>query len=116
MENLKDFMLLFRMQPFNHKLAAEQPNSMQQQWSIFNGGIAAQAKLVSTNRLGYEGNLINKGMNVSTAVSISGHETISGYMVVKATTLKEATEIAKGCPVLAIEGSVEVRNIIPFES
>ena len=116
MENLQDFMLLFRMKPSNQQPTAEQLTAMQQQWGIFIGGIAAQAKLVSTSRLGFDGNLIDKGMSVSSGINIANNETLSGNMVIKATTLNEATEIAKGCPVLAMGGSVEVRNIIPMES
>ncbi len=115
-ENQKDFMLLFRMQPGNQEPTAEQLNAMQQQWGTFIGGIAAQAKLVSTTRLGFESNLVDKDLNVGNGINIVNSEAISGNMVVKAATLDEATEIAKGCPVLAMGGSVEVRNIIPLES
>ncbi|MGF1637010.1 MAG: YciI family protein [Cyclobacteriaceae bacterium] len=116
MENLKDFMLLFRMKPSNQQPTAEQLTAMQRQWSIFIGGLAAKAKLVSTSRLGFEGNVIDKEMKVVKGMNIGGNETLSGNMVVKAATLNEATELAKSCPVLAIGGSVEVRNIIPMES
>ncbi|CAM4203090.1 hypothetical protein ZONE111905_07935 [Zobellia nedashkovskayae] len=37
-------------------------------------------------------------------------------MVVKSSSLKDATEMAKGCPILKVGGSVEVRNVIPMES
>ena len=36
---------------------------------------------------------------------------IGGYIVVEATDLTHATELAKGCPILEIDGSVEVREI-----
>lgn len=116
MENLQDFMLLFRMQPSNEQPAAEQLTTMQQQWGAYIGGIAAQAKLVSTSRLGFEGNLINSSLAVTNGISITNNETLTGNMVVKATSLQEATEIAKGCPILALGGSVEVRNTIPMQS
>ncbi|MBD0378319.1 MAG: transcription initiation protein, partial [Flavisolibacter sp.] len=39
-------------------------------------------------------------------------ETIGGYIIVKADSVDEAVEMAKGCPVLQGEGnSVEVRKI-----
>ncbi|CAH2716838.1 hypothetical protein BACCIP111895_04026 [Neobacillus rhizosphaerae] len=39
-------------------------------------------------------------------------ESIAGYILVKATTIDEAVNIAKGCPILLWEGtSVEVRKI-----
>lgn len=116
MEDLKEFMLLFRMQPSSQEPTAEQLADMQQQWGIFIGGIAMQGKLVGTSRLGFEGNVIGADLAVTGGFSIANNETLSGNMVVKAASLYEATEMAKGCPVLAMGGSVEVRSIIPMES
>jgi hypothetical protein len=41
-------------------------------------------------------------------------ESIGGYTIIKADSLEEATEISKGCPILFVGGSVEVRAIIPM--
>ncbi|HEY8936239.1 MAG TPA: YciI family protein [Cyclobacteriaceae bacterium] len=38
-------------------------------------------------------------------------ELIGGYSIVKANSLEEATELAKGCPILTVGGNVEVREI-----
>jgi hypothetical protein len=114
MENLLDFMLLFRMQPSNNQPTAEQLSAMHQQWSAYIGGIAAQAKLVSTSRLGFEGNMVESSLAVTKGINIANNETLTGNIVIKATSLKEATVIAKSCPVLAMGGSVEVRNTIPM--
>lgn len=114
MENLKDFMLLFRMQPSNEQPTEEQLMAMHQKWGAYIGNIAAKAKLVSTSRLGFEGNKIDSSLSVKSGIEIANNETLTGNMVIKATTLQEATEIAKGCPILAMGGSVEVRNTIPM--
>ena len=42
-------------------------------------------------------------------------EAIGGYSIIKASSLEEATELSKGCPILSVGGSVEVRPIIPME-
>jgi hypothetical protein len=43
-------------------------------------------------------------------------ETIGGYMIVRADSIDEAVEFAKGCPVLQGEGnSMEVRKIAKRE-
>jgi hypothetical protein len=115
MENLQDFMLLFRMQPSNQPPTAEQLGAMQQQWGVYISGIAAQAKLVSTSRLGFEGNLIDSSLLVTSGINITNNQTLAGNMVIKATSLYEATEMAKGCPVLAMGGAVEIRNTIPMQ-
>lgn len=43
---------------------------------------------------------------------IESKELVSGYYFIHADTLEEAAEIAKGCPVLRLGGSVEVREIM----
>lgn len=116
MKHLKDFMLLFRMQPAHQQPTPEQLTAMQQEWGTFIGGIAAQAKLVSSQRLGFDGNMIGHDRHINSGIHTANNETLTGVMVVKAATLDEATEMAGVCPVLAMGGSVEVREIIPLES
>ena len=115
METLKEFMLLFRMQTGNAPPSAEQTAAMQQQWGMYIGNIAAQAKLVNTSRLGFEGNIIDNSTTVNNGTYVANQETLTGNMLIKAASLEEGTEIAKGCPVLAMGGTVEVRSIIPMQ-
>ncbi|MGJ8739009.1 YciI family protein [Zobellia laminariae] len=116
MENQKEFMFLFRMEPSNKQPTAAQIATMQKEWGEFIGSIALQAKLVSTSRIGFEGNLIYKDGRIENNINVSNNEILSGNMVVKSSSLKDATEMAKGCPILTLGGSVEVRNVIPMES
>ena len=37
-------------------------------------------------------------------------ELVGGFFIIKAASLEEATELAKGCPDLPLDGSVEVRK------
>lgn len=115
METLNEYMLLFRMTPNNEQPTAEQIATMQNQWKNYIGSIASQAKLVNTSRLGFEGSCINPKGQISNNIYISDNQTLSGNMVVKATNLQEAENLAKHCPVLAMGGSVEVRSLIPME-
>ncbi|WP_286174501.1 hypothetical protein [Cytophaga sp. FL35] len=115
METLKEFMLLFRMAPTNERPTAEQMATMQNQWKNYIGSIASQAKLVNTSRLGFEGSCINPKGQISNNIYISDKQTLSGNMVVKATNIQEAENLAINCPVLAMGGSVEVRSLIPME-
>jgi hypothetical protein len=39
-------------------------------------------------------------------------ELIGGFFLIKAGSLDEAAEIAKGCPDLPLEGSVEIREVM----
>lgn len=113
MDNLKDYMLLFRMElnP-NAQPTVEQLNEIKKSWSTWIGGIAQNARLVSSHQLGFEGNMILADKSMNSGVVTQNKESVSGNLVLKATSLDEATEMAKGCPILIAGGSVEVRSTL----
>ena len=43
-------------------------------------------------------------------------EVVGGYFVVNAKDLNEATEMAKACPDYALDGIVEVREVVKFDN
>ena len=89
-------------------------NEMHQQWGAFIGNIAIQEKLVSTHQLGFSGTKILADQSVSEGIHVSDNQMLSGNMIVNATTMNEAVEMAKSCPILAMGGTVEVRDIQPM--
>jgi len=116
MENLQDFILLFRVLPSNQPPSSEEITDMNQKWSEFIGGIATQAKLINATRLAFDGILIDENLSVVPHPKIVDNEILSGTMTIKAATINEASAMAKKCPILVLGGSVEVRSIIPMES
>ena len=110
-------MMLFRFTPnFEYRPTAEELAKMQEQWGAFIGGIALKEKLISTYRLGFEGAQISPEKTVSEGIVIQESQTVSGNMVVRANSLKEATEMAKDCPIILMGGTVEVRTILPMDN
>jgi len=77
------------------------------------GGIAAQNKFIGGNGLPFEDSKIVWSNNVVTDGPFGEiKETIGGYIMVKAESVEEAVEFAKGSPILQGEGnSIEVRKI-----
>lgn len=114
METLKEFMLLFRMQPNNTQPTAEQIATMHQQWQKFIGIIASQAKLVNVSRLGFDGILIKSDQTIENKIFVENNLMVSGNMTMKAKCMEEAIETAKLCPVLFAGGTVEIRPTIPM--
>lgn len=43
---------------------------------------------------------------------IEAKELVSGFYIIKAESLEQATELSKGCPVLRLGGSIEVREVM----
>jgi len=97
-----------------HKVASpEQIEIWMKQTMDWIGGIAAQNKFSGGTGLPFENAKVVWHNNVVTNGPFGEiKETIGGYIIVKADSVEEAVEFAKGCPVLQGEGnSVEVRKI-----
>ena len=77
------------------------------------GGIAAQNKFTSGTGLPFaNAKVVHANKTVTNGPYGDIKETIGGLIIVKAESVEEAVEFAKGCPVLQGEGNtVEVRKI-----
>lgn len=110
---MKDFLFVYRT---DYKaLAKRSPEEMQantKRWMDWIGGIAAQNKLIDRgNRLEPSGKIVKPNNVITDGPYSEIKESIGGYTLVKAASIEEATEIAKGCPILSNGGNVEVREI-----
>jgi hypothetical protein len=113
MKNKKEFMLLFRMDTnTSMPTTDEELTEMHEQWGAYIGYLALQEKLVSTYQLGDQGATVSSAAKVKKGVAIANDLCVGGNMIVKANSLKEALTIAKGCPILQMNGTVEVRSIL----
>jgi len=113
---MKEFLFVFRNDhPAAHKGSPEEMQAVTKQWMDWIGGIAAQNKLVDRgNRLAAEGSTLKPGNVITDGPFMEIKEAIGGYTLVRAESLAEATEMAKGCPIFQFGGSVEVRAINPL--
>jgi hypothetical protein len=110
---MNEFILIFRSEPGTTVPTPEQMKQISQPWQDWMGSLAAQNKLANMgNRLDYDGSVLKTGQVVTNGPYAEIKEVIVGYSVVKASDLKEAIELAKGCPILVTGGSVEVRQVI----
>lgn len=108
-------MMVFRFEPnFDYQPTQEELNEQQQKWGAWIGGIAAQARLVSTNQLGFQGKQLHADQSAVNDLYVADNKIIGGNMIVKAASLDQAAELAKGCPILDMGGVVEIRDIIPM--
>jgi hypothetical protein len=116
---MKEFVFIYR----NYENAAEKPSPEEMQasmaeWMSWFGSIAAQNKLASYgNRLSPAGaNTVRPGNVVTDGPYTEIKEFITGFSIVKADTLEEATELAKGCPIYKVGGTVEVRTVMDMNA
>lgn len=110
---MNEFMLIFRHQDGSKLVSPEQMQVWMKQTMDWINGIAAQNKFVGGNGLPFDDARVVGHNNVVTNGPFGEiKETIGGYVIVKASSVEEAVEFAKGSPVLQGEGNtVEVRKI-----
>jgi hypothetical protein len=110
---MDEYVLIMRHQDGGKIASPEQMEAWMKQTMDWIGGIAAQNKFVAGTGLPFDDARVVGYNNVVTNGPFGEiKETIGGFMTVKADTVEEAVEFAKGCPVLQGEGNtVEVRKI-----
>lgn len=110
---MKDFMLLIRGGDEPGDKSPEEMQAHMADWQKWMGGLAEQGILVGGEPLHAEGKtLFENGKRVMDRPLTEGKELVGGYVTVKANTLDEACDIAKGCPGFEMNCSVEVREVM----
>ena len=113
---MQEYALIMRHMDGNKIASPEQIQVWMKQTMDWIGGIAAQNKFVGGTGLPFDNARVVTNNNSKKVVTNGPFgdikETIGGFITVKADSVEEAVEFAKGCPVLQGEGnSVEVRMI-----
>lgn len=116
---MKEFLMIFRSEALPEvRFSPDQMQDVMKAWQNWMGGMADAGKLANNgNRLGSEGRSVEPGNIITSGPFVEIKEIISGYIIVKAGSIDEAAQMAKGCPmVIGGGGRVEVRDIIPMNS
>ncbi len=113
---MKEFLYLFRGGEDPHIMEKQAgPEAWQQhmmKWKSWMESLAKDGKYVGGQPLAMGGSVISGNeRSMTDGPFVEGKDVINGYLQVRANDLKEASELAKGCPILDIVGSVEVREI-----
>jgi len=110
---MNEFILIFRHMDGSKVASPEQIQIWMKQTRDWINGIAAKNKFSGGNGLPFDDARVVRPNNIVTNGPFGEiKETIGGYIIVKADSVDEAVEFAKGCPVLQGDGnSVEVRKI-----
>ena len=112
---MNEFLLVFRRDfvAKEKQPSPEQLQAMLKPWQDWMGDLAAGNKLVNSgNRLASQGKVVKPGKVVTDGPYVEIKEAIGGYIIIRAASLEEAAELSKGCPILEINGNVEVRPIL----
>lgn len=110
---MEEFALIMRHEDGNKVASPEQLQIWMKQTMDWIGSIAAQNKFSGGTGLPFEdARVVKSDKTVTNGPFGDIKETIGGLITIKADSVEEAVEFAKGCPVLQGAGnSVEVRKI-----
>lgn len=110
---MDEFLLIFRHQDGQKLASPEQMQAWMKQTMDWIGSISEQGKFINGTGLLFDDARVVKSNSVVTNGPFGEiKETIGGFIHIKATSVEEAVQFAKGSPVLQGEGNtVEVRKI-----
>jgi hypothetical protein len=108
-----EYMLLFRGQDWDRKLSPEELQRSMSKWTAWYNQLAHQGKIKSAHPLTQGGRVISqkKGQPIADGPFAESKEAIGGYFLLQQSSLEEAVEIAKKCPLLEHGVTVEVRAV-----
>jgi hypothetical protein len=87
-----------------------------QKWMAWMKNLADAGHLVDRGQpLERSGRIIGGGKTVTDGPFVETKDLVGGYTLVKATSVGEAAELAKGCPILDRGGQVEVRPVMKMD-
>ena len=109
---MQNFVLLFRRPgPGNNEAMEAETAVNPDRWNEWFGSIAAEGRLADMNICFDMPVKVLKANGVITdGPFVEIKERLIGFIVISAGSLDEAITIAHGCPVLDVNGSVEVRS------
>lgn len=112
---MEKFMLIFRQNPAALQSAApEQIQANLGRWMTWLNDLAQSGKLAGGEQLtpNAKAKVVNHKQLVTDGPFTEAKEIVGGFVIINAENIEAALEIAKTCPNLEFEGSVEVRQVL----
>jgi hypothetical protein len=111
---MDEYLILMRLDLIT-KEAQPSPEQMQVYMKMYQdwvGSIAAQNKFVGGKGLSTEGKVIKSNELITDGPFAEVKESLAGFIIVRAKDFDDAVSLAKTCPILQGNNSVEVRKVI----
>ena len=109
------FMYLFRRDPsVQRTMSAEQMQQTMKKWMDWKDHLEKNGHIRQFGeRMEETGKVVRgKAKAVTDGPYVEVKDSIAGSVLIEAKDMDQATELARGCPVLDIDGSVEIRPIM----
>ena len=112
---MSKFMFLFRNNPGSYQsMSPEQMQQTMKKWMDWKDTLEKSGHIKQIGeRLDGTGKVVRgKAKTVTDGPYIEVKDFIGGYMLVEAKDIDQAVELAKSCPVLESDGTVEIRPFV----
>ena len=110
-------MLIFHGGSDSAQLSPEEYQHQMQKWFAWVSELQSKDIYVGGEALmPTAGKIVSKNGVVTDGPFAESKELVGGYFIVKAEDLDAATEIAKACPDLPYNGTVEIRDVVVFDN
>ena len=109
------FMYLFRSNPASYQsMSPEQMQQIMKKWMDWKDTLEKNGHVKQFGeRLDGTGKVVRgKGKAVTDGPYVEVKDFVQGYILVEAKDMDQAVELAKGCPVLESDGTVEIRSFL----
>lgn len=113
---MSEYIFLFRSNAKDHEAHMGTPERAKESmagWLVWVRELEAKGHLKDPGQpLAAQGAVVKRGAKLVTdGPYVEAKDLVLGYMLIEARDLAQATELAKGCPMLAGDASVEIRPI-----
>lgn len=111
---MEEFIVIMRLDLLTRE-AQPSPEQMQVYMKMYHdwvGGIAAQNKFVGGKGLSTEGKVIRSNDLVTDGPYAELKESVAGFILIRAKDFDEAVSLARTCPILQGNNTVEVRRVV----
>lgn len=106
-----DYLLLFRGGCNPEDMTPEQAQTTMNNWMSWMKGLKKRKQLTSGFPLQDGGKLLSGSKGKKVVPLKETPDSVGGYLLIKASSIGEATKISKGCPIFNNGGTVELRAI-----
>jgi hypothetical protein len=107
-----EYVLLFRGTSWHKGLSPEQIQKDLARFTAWFERLKNEGKFKGGHPLVHDGKIVAGGNAVTDGPFAESKEAIAGFFIIRADSLEQAVEIAKGCPCLEYGQTVEVREIV----
>jgi hypothetical protein len=108
-----EYMLLIRGTSWANGLSPEEIQRVTDKWYTWFDRLVQEGKITSGRPLGYEGKIVTgrKRRTVADGPFAESKEAVGGYIMLAVSDFNEAVQIAKACPGLDYEMTIEIRPL-----